>query len=107
MPQVPCATLTNSHQARAPRFARPSRALGLALAVSALGQADTLKYHRHLMFRQSPVEEVMGRLEIEAAAARELLHYRFRFDDQGRRTDIVRAVGERLTRNEGSFDGFL
>ncbi|MBT9503578.1 MAG: hypothetical protein IV092_20215 [Burkholderiaceae bacterium] len=86
---------------------RAHRALGLALALSALGRADTLKNRRDLMFRQSPVEEVKGRLEIDAAAARQLLHHRFRFDDQGRPTEIVRAVGERLTRNEGSFGGFL
>ncbi|MBT9459195.1 MAG: hypothetical protein IV097_21445 [Burkholderiaceae bacterium] len=107
MPQVLVATLTNNRRAPVPGFARASRALGLALALSALGQTDTLKYYRHLMFRESPVEEVRGRLEIDAAAARELLHHRFRFDDQGCPTDIVRAVGERLTRNEGSFDGFL
>lgn len=85
-----------------------STVLALALlALSAVGQADTLKYYRHLVFRESPVEDVKGRLEIDAAAARELLHHRFRFDGQGRPTEIVRAVGQRLTRNEGSFGGFF
>lgn len=77
------------------------------MAWSAFAQADTLKYYRHLVFRESPVEDFKGRQEIDAGAAKALLHHRFRFDEQGRVTEIVRAVGERLTRNEGSFSGFL
>jgi len=41
--------------------------------------ADTLKYYRHLVFRESPVEDYEGRYEIDADVAKRSLHFRFRY----------------------------
>jgi len=78
-----------------------------ALVLSGSAWADSVQYHRHLVLRESPVEDLRGRYEISAEQAKSTLHHRMARDDQGRLTEVSRAVGDRLTRNEGSFSGFL
>ncbi len=79
----------------------------LLAAFSSLTQADDVKYYRQLVFRESPVEDVKGRLEIDANVAAKVLHYRFHYDSQGRLTEVSRRLGAVLSRNIGSFPGFF
>lgn len=83
-------------------------ALGICLLLSTgMAQADSFKYYRHMVFRESPVENLRGRHEIDAKTAEQTLHNRFRYDDQGRLIEVRRAVGDKVTRNAGSFEGFF
>ena len=77
------------------------------LALGSLAQADSFKHFRHMVFRESPVEDLRGRHEISTEQARTTLHHRFRYDDQGRLIEVRRAVGDTPTRNPGSFEGFF
>jgi len=77
------------------------------LALGALAQADSFKHYRHMVFRESPIESLKGRHEIDAEKAKTTLHHRFRYDDQGRLIEVRRAVGDKVTRNFGSFEGFF
>lgn len=89
---------------------KPLIRAALAATLLALGtqaQADSFKTYRHLVFRESPVEPISGRHEINAEQARNTLHHRFRYDDQGRLIEVRRAVGDQVTRNPGSFEGFF
>ena len=72
------------------------------LVLGPLAQADSFKHFRHMVFRESPVEDLRGRYEISPEGARTTLHHRFRYDDQGRLTEVRRAVGDTVTRNPGS-----
>lgn len=69
--------------------------------------AETVKYYRNMVFRESPVEDIRGRQEIDAAAAKQVIHFRFHYDDQNRLTEVSRRVGDKLTENDGSFPGFF
>ncbi len=69
--------------------------------------ADSVKYHRHMVFRESPMENYRGRHEIEAALAQQKLHHQFRYDDQGRLIEVSRRIGDVVTENGGSFEGFF
>ncbi|MBH9551532.1 RHS repeat protein [Inhella gelatinilytica] len=88
-------------------FKRPVLFLLCALALASGASAERLQYHRHLVFRESPMEDLRGRHEISAEQAKTTLHHRFRYDDQGRLTEVRRAVGDTVTRNPGSFEGFF
>lgn len=83
-------------------------ALGLlALVVSQGVSAETIKYYRNMVFRESPVEDLRGRQEIDAATAKDVIHFRFHYDDQNRLVEVSRRVGDTLTENPGSFPGFF
>lgn len=69
--------------------------------------ADTLQYYRHMVFRESPMENLRGRHEVNAEQAKTSLHHRFRLDEKGRTIEVSRMVGDKLTRNIGSFEGFF
>lgn len=69
--------------------------------------ADRLEYYRHLVFRESPMEPLRGRHPLSAEQAQNTLHHRFRYDDQGRLIEVARAIGDAVTRNRGSFEGFF
>jgi hypothetical protein len=69
--------------------------------------ADTVKYYRNMVFRESPVEDIRGRQEIDAATAQQVIHFRFHYDDQNRLTEVSHRVGDKLTENDGSFPGFF
>jgi len=78
-----------------------------AMAMAGSAWAEKVQYHRHMVFRESPFESLRGRHEISAEQAKSSLHHRFRWDDQGRLIEVSRAVGDKLTRNPGSFDGYF
>jgi hypothetical protein len=88
-------------------FERPVLFLLTALALASGASAERLQYHRHMVFRESPMEDLRGRHEISAEQAKTTLHHRFRYDDQGRLIEVRRAVGDKVTRNPGSFEGFF
>ncbi len=88
-------------------FKRPVLFLLTALALASGESAERLQYHRHMVFRESPIEDLRGRSEISAEQAKTHLHHRFRYDDQGRLIEVRRAVGDKVTRNPGSFEGFF
>ncbi|MBB5203206.1 YD repeat-containing protein [Inhella inkyongensis] len=88
-------------------FQRSVLFLLTALALASGASAERLQYHRHMVFRESPMESLKGRHEISAEQAQTTLHHRFRYDDQGRLIEVRRAVGDKVTRNPGSFEGFF
>ena len=100
---------TSLHDLLRPMFKPLMRASLTAtlLALGALAQADSFKHYRHMVFRESPMENLSGRHEIDAEKAKTTLHHRFRYDDQGRLIEVRRAVGDKVTRNLGSFEGFF
>lgn len=79
----------------------------LALSFAQGATAETLKYYRNMVFRESPVEDIRGRHEIDAVIAAKVIHFRFRYDDQNRLIEVSRRVGDKLTENDGSFPGFF
>ena len=79
----------------------------LALAVSQGASAETIKYYRNLVFRESPIEDYRGRYEIDAETAKDVIHFRFRYDDKNRLVEVSRRVGNTLTESDGSFPGFF
>lgn len=79
----------------------------LALAISQGASAETIKYYRNLVFRESPIEDYRGRHEIDADTAKKLIHFRFHYDDQDRLIEVSRRVGDTLTESDGSFPGFF
>lgn len=79
----------------------------VALAVSSFVSADTVKYYRNLVFRESPIEDIRGRYEIDAVTAKKVIHFRMRYDDRNRLVEVSRRVGDNLTENDGSFAGFF
>jgi hypothetical protein len=77
----------------------------LVMAGGAVAQG--IEYFRHMVFRESPMEDLRGRHQISADQAKTTLHHRFVKDDKGRLTEVSRMLGDRLTRNIGSFEGFF
>jgi hypothetical protein len=77
------------------------------LALGSLAQADSFKHFRHMVFRESPVEDLRGRYEISPEGARTTLHHRFRYDDQGRLTEVRRAVGDTVDPQPRQLRGLL
>lgn len=89
---------------------RPSWRMALALLALAISQgasAETIKYYRNMVFRESPIEDYRGRYEIDATTAKDVIHFRFHYDDKNRLIEVSRRVGDQLTQNDGSFPGFF
>jgi hypothetical protein len=78
-----------------------------ALALASGASAERLQYYRHMVFRESPMEDLRGRHEISAEQAKTTLHHRFRYNDLDRLIEVRRTVGDKVTRNPGSFEGFF
>lgn len=82
-------------------------AITFALSFAQQASAETVKYFRNVVFRESPVEDIRGRQEIDAATAKQVIHFRFRYDEKNRLTEVSRRIGDQLTENDGSFPGFF
>lgn len=70
-------------------------------------QADPkTEYYRHLVFRESPVSEHKGIYPISKQESKEVAHYRFSYDEDGRVTEISHRIGDDLIADNGNWDTF-
>ena len=68
--------------------------------------ANATDYFRHLTFRETPFAQHMGIHPISAAEARDIAHYRFDYDAEGRVTSIRHAIDGKNIANNGNWDSF-
>lgn len=82
--------------------------LSLAIALAAgCAQAATTEYYRHLIFRESPYENIRGNYPIKKAEADQSMHFRLVRDDQGRLIEVSQRIGDKLVSATGSWEGFF
>jgi len=85
--------------------------IGPAMATTAETTAKTavasVEYYRHLVFRESPLENIRGIYPLTAAERLKTLHFMFVRDDQGRLTEVSQRLGDQPVDSHGSWQGFF
>jgi len=84
----------------------PLAALANNDATATSAQA-TVEYYRHLVFRESPLEDIRGIYPLTAAERHQTLHFKFVRDGQGRLTEVSQKLGDQPVDSHGSWQGFF
>lgn len=62
---------------------------------------------RHLVFRETPYAPYAGIYPIDENSAREVAHYAFRYDEDGRVIEITHKLGDKVIGDNGNWDSFI
>ncbi|WMS88929.1 hypothetical protein [Pleionea litopenaei] len=73
----------------------------------ATAELTTNKFFRHIMFRESPYASYRGIHAVEEKLPKDLAHYQFQYDQQGRVIDIAYQINDRLIRDNQVWDSFI
>lgn len=68
--------------------------------------SQTTEYFRHLVFRESPLSQHKGIYPITQKEAKQVAHYRFDYDEEGRVVEISFRIGDDLIALNGNWDSF-
>ncbi|MBU2224453.1 MAG: hypothetical protein KKB00_10460 [Gammaproteobacteria bacterium] len=69
--------------------------------------ASTVEYYRHLVFRESPVENIRGSNPLTEKDRHQNLHFKFVRDSLGRITEVSQMLGDHVVSSNGSWEGFF
>ncbi|MBU2428498.1 MAG: hypothetical protein KKA56_16595 [Gammaproteobacteria bacterium] len=68
---------------------------------------STVEFYRHLVFRESPVENIRGSNPLTEKDRHHNLHFKFVRDSLGRITEVSQMLGDHVVSANGGWEGFF